>query len=312
MSFIRLMLFCIATLGSFELLRIASKDEVNIYFLPSLTIAIQTTILFFAGILNLLPEAAKLLYIIGALGLAYAIRKRGNLYFLKDYINIGYVFLFLIMAAMAFYVKGKLFTHYDNFSHWAMVVRRMLLTNRFPNFLDTIIFFPEYPLGSAVYIYFFAKLLGTSESLQMLAQIYMIAAAVLPLFIFAKKNTIPAFIVMLAFVNFIFLYNTQVTDLLVDTLLPVVGMCGLMFTVVHCRGGITGTTPVFLSCYMIQLQQIKNSGIFFAALIIGCVLFYAAKNRKLKKYKRNIYIYINMYITICQSAVMAKALRICF
>ena len=66
MSFIRLMLFCIATLGSFELLRIASKDEVNIYFLPSLTIAIQTTILFFAGILNLLPEAAKLLYIIGA------------------------------------------------------------------------------------------------------------------------------------------------------------------------------------------------------------------------------------------------------
>ena len=298
MAFIRLVLFCIATLGSFELLRIASKDEINIYFLPSLTIAIQTTILFFAGILNLLPEAAKLLYIVGALGLAYAICKRGKQYFLKVYINIGYIFLLLIMAAMAFYVKGKLFTHYDNFSHWATVVRRMILTNRFPNFHDTIIFFPEYPLGSAVYIYFFVKLIGTSESLQMLAQIYMIVAAVLPLFNFAKKNAFPAFIVMLAFVNFIFVYNTQVTDLLVDTLLPVVGMCGLMFAAVHCRGGITGTTLAFLSCYMIQLQQIKNSGIFFAALIIGCVLLYAVKNRKLKS-KRNIYIYINMYIAAC-------------
>ena len=62
MVILRLGLFGISTLGFFELIRKASNDRVSIYFLPSLTIAIQVTILFLAGLLNLLPETAKGLY----------------------------------------------------------------------------------------------------------------------------------------------------------------------------------------------------------------------------------------------------------
>ena len=71
----------------------------------------------------------------------------------------------------------------------------------------------------------------------MLAQSYMMLAAILPLYSFAKKNHGAVSIVIVSFVNYVFLYNILITDLLVDTLLPVVGVCGLLFTYLHCKDG---------------------------------------------------------------------------
>jgi hypothetical protein len=68
---IKLFLFILSTIGSWEILRRNSK--VNIYFLPSLTIAIQITLLFLAGLLNLLPEMTWFLYIVGLVGFAHSI-----------------------------------------------------------------------------------------------------------------------------------------------------------------------------------------------------------------------------------------------
>ena len=65
MVLLRLFLFGISTIGFFELIRRVCRDKVNIYFLPSLTIAIQVTFLFVAGLLNLLPEMTFGLYLIG-------------------------------------------------------------------------------------------------------------------------------------------------------------------------------------------------------------------------------------------------------
>ena len=98
---LKLLLFVISTIGSFELIRRISNDKVNIYFLPSLTIAIQVTILFLAGILNLLYEATIGLYLLGFVGIIYSIYKDKNIAFLKDYINVGYIvflILFLILT----------------------------------------------------------------------------------------------------------------------------------------------------------------------------------------------------------------------
>ena len=280
MSIIKLFLFCISTLGSFEWIRIISKDKVNIYFLPSLTIAVQITFLFLAGVLNLLPEGVIILYIAGFAGIIISIYKNKNLSFIKDYLNVGYTVLFLIMCIILIYVKGKIFTGYDNFSHWALVVKRMLEVDRYPNFQDTLITFQEYPLGSSSYIYFFAKLISTSESVQMLAQTYMIGASLLPLFAFAKKNKASISIVLISFINFILVYNICVTDLLVDTLLPIVGASGVLFAFVHCKKDCEKMELCLSSFYMIELVQIKNSGIFFTILIALLILKYMRMNKQ--------------------------------
>mgnify|MGYP003552718166 CR=1 FL=1 len=158
LTIIKLLLFCISTIGSWELLR--RKCNVNVYFLPSITIAIQTTVLFVGGLLNLLPEITVILYLVGFFGIVYGIWKDKSLTFLKNYCCPGFFLMAILMAVFLIFVKGKLFTHYDNFSHWALVVKVMLQTDRYPNFKDTLIMFQEYPLGSSTYIYFVAKLIG--------------------------------------------------------------------------------------------------------------------------------------------------------
>ena len=273
---LKLLLFFISTIGSFELIRKVSDDKVSIYFLPSLTIAIQVTVLFPAGLLNLLPEAVYGLYLIGFAGIIYRIIKERSLAFLKAYLNPGYILTFALLLIFAVYLRGKVLVHYDNFSHWGLVVKSMLATNRYPNFQDTVITFQEYPLGSSTYIYYFAKLIKTSESFQMLAQTYMMLAAILPLCSFATKNQLAVSAVVLSFTNYVFGYNIRITDLLVDTLLPLVGICGLLFVFQHCKED-RKIMLWFAACYMVQVSQIKNSGIFFVVFMVIYLLKLAPK-----------------------------------
>lgn len=145
MTLVKLFFFALSTLGSFELLRLAGRDRIQTHFLPSLTIAVQVSVLFLAGLWNLLPEAAGILYLLGFSGLFLLVIREKSLNFLRKYADFGYAALLMILMGSALAVKGKMFLQYDNFSHWALVVREMLRFDRFPNFTDTLIHFQEYP-----------------------------------------------------------------------------------------------------------------------------------------------------------------------
>ena len=303
LALLKLLLFVISTFGTFELIRKISGDEVNIYFLPSLTAAIQVCVLFAAGLLNLLPEAVYALYLVGFAGFIYSVCKNKGLSSLKSYLNPGYILTFALLLIFAVYLRGKVFTHYDNYSHWGLVVKRMLETNRYPNFKDTLIQFQEYPLGSSTYIYYFTKLTRTSESFQMLAQTYVMLAAMLSLYSFAKQNHLAVSVVMVSFVNYVFWYNDEITDLLVDTLLPLVGICGLLFAYQHCKEG-RKCMLCFAACYMVQVMQIKNSGIYF--VILTAIFILSSTN--------NHHIYISRIMrrgTVSVLPSLAQALRLC-
>ena len=51
----------ISTIGTWEWIR--QKIKINVYFVPSLTIAVQVAFLFVAGILNFLFETAIFLFV---------------------------------------------------------------------------------------------------------------------------------------------------------------------------------------------------------------------------------------------------------
>ena len=297
MTLIKLGLFGLSTLGSFQLLRIICNDKINIYFLPSLTIALQVTVLFFAGILNLLPEISIVLYTWGIVGILASFLKSKGFNFIKFYFNDGYILLLLTMIIMGISVRGKLFAHYDNFSHWAIVVRHMLEVNHYPNFESSLIMFQEYPLGSATYIYYFAKMISSSESVQMLAQIYMILAALLPLFSLVQKRSIKIDIIFLTVINFVFVYNITVGNLLVDTLLSVVGICAFLFARKQCWNNAEKKYFWFLSCYLVQIIQIKNSGIFFVVMIIiNGYKYFFEKERRLNNILTAMFPFVSLVI----------------
>ncbi len=310
MTYIKFGLFGLSTLGFFQLIRRLTKDKIDLFFLPALTIAVQITILFFAGIINLLPEMSTLLYLTGLIALSVSVWKSKSPGFVKDYFNDGYILFFVIMIVMGLRVRGKLFSHYDDFSHWALVVRHLLEANRFPSFESSLITYQEYPLGSAIYIYFFSKMISPGEPVQMLAQIYMTVAAVFPLFSFADKRSVRLDLVFVCIVYFMFLYNIKAGELLVDTLLPGVGACALLFAKKYCREESPKSHFWLLSCFLVQLIQTKNSGVFFvAATILVSVRQYWNKQNRLNNLCAALFPFLSLatWKTHCKYAFPAAA-----
>ena len=118
LSIAKLLLFFLSSVGIWEIIR--RNTTVNVYFLPGLTIAIQTTVLFFGGLWNLLPESAWLLYLIGFAGLVYSLQKDKSLTFLKSYLNEGFFFLAVTMCFMFFFCTAKYLSVMTTFhiGHW--------------------------------------------------------------------------------------------------------------------------------------------------------------------------------------------------
>lgn len=275
MTVIRLILFVLSTIGTWEILRHWVRFHES--FLPSLTVALQVFLLLAAGLLHGLLEMAAALEAAGLTGLAYyTFREKGRN--LKTWLKIEYLFLLLGMAALCLCVRGRIFTHYDNFSHWALVVKKMLRADRFPDPGMTGITYWSYPLGSTVYVYFAGRLIGGGEPLWMLAQGYVMLTCLMPLFQLCRGNRWIALVVVLFAGNFLFSYNVGVTELLVDTLLPLVGMCALLFVHANRSSPAKAVPAVFL--YLVWILQIKNSGTFFGLLVALALLYCAGKQHR--------------------------------
>ncbi len=296
-TIVKLIAFLISSIGTWEFLR--RRIKVSVYFLPSLTIALQVAILFLAGLANVLKIIAIIIWALGIVYFVAVIIVDKNIKFFKNYLNVGFLFLVVTLIIMTIFCVGKVYTTWDNFSHWGVVVKQMFATNRFPNANDAVIFYKEYPLGSSLYIYYFAGFISKSEPLQLLAQIYMIVASIMPIFVFTKKNKIASLIAALSFTNSILVYNIYVTDLSVDTLLGVVGINAFLFIYMYCKdftsannSEILETTEpaaylthnkwilsVSAGAYLIWVVQIKNSGIFFVILAIVWLIYRAIKTK---------------------------------
>lgn len=293
---VKFLMFGISNIGFWEVIRRKCK-EINVYFLPSLVIATQVVTLFLAGLLNILEITTSIVLTGGIVCFGYYIIREKSFEFLINYRKIGFVYLVALLAVVAICVHGKIFTAYDNFSHWAVVVRRMLETNRYPNFEDSIIMFQEYPLGSSTYVYYFAKCVGRQESLQMLGQAYVMLACLLPIFMYVRKNRIVSLTFMVLVTDFLLAYSISVTDLAVDTLLPIVSMCMILYVYKYCSGNSEIITFWLAALYMVFVMQIKNSGIFFVIIAVIQLLSKARKGKwKLKRLFIVMIPFVSLYL----------------
>ena len=276
MLILKAALFGFSSLGYWEVLR--SKTETNVYFLPILTVAIQSCLLILGGLVNALGAAAWGVFFLGFALLGWMLwQEKGRNW--RYYRSWGYGFFLVGILLTAIYLRSKVFTHNDNFTHWAIVVKRLLTSDRFPILTDTEIGFPYYPLGSSVYIYYFCKMIGRSEPMQMLAQSYMMLASFLALFACAKRSCAVAGAVLTCVVAMIFGYSIRINELLVDTLLPLVGMAAVLYVLVTFSRDETRPTPGrhavwVLIPLLVWLAQIKNSGMLFSYLAVALLIFY--------------------------------------
>ena len=130
--------------------------------------------LFAAGCLEILLPVSWLLLALGLALAGYSLWKREGI---RPLLTPG-LLLWLLLCGLALYlVFGQVFYYIDNFSHWATAVKVLLARDAFPTAADYHIYFPKYPLGSSVLVYWFARMAGiNSEWFQMLCQAVLIAA----------------------------------------------------------------------------------------------------------------------------------------
>lgn len=281
---VKIGILLLSNFGWWEFLR--NKTKVNINFLPALTAATQFLLLFAAGILNMLEDAAAALYLFGLFCTVFYLWKN-KWAAVKPYICWSYGFLLVNVFVLMIVLQGKLFAWQDSFTHWGLVTSKMLQTDRFPNFQDEVITFQNYPLAGSVYVYYFCKMVNRAESTQMLAQSYLILQLVMPLFAYAKKQNPVSFLCIVLFFDFLAVYNIPLTELLVDTLLPLAGAASLLFIHYHYLYEPPEKKTRYPLYYAVPLlcmtAQVKNSGLFFALFSELLLLWVIWKNRSEQK-----------------------------
>ena len=263
-TIIRLLAFVFSEFGYMRWLQ--RKTSLKTEFMPLLIFASQGLIIFLAGILNFMTLATLAMF---ALGIYFAIYSLIRHEEMKRVFSAGIIFLCLLSGYYLYLFRGQQLVDYDNYTHWGLVVRVMLSNGRLPNFQDTLIQFQSYPLGSASFIYYFCKIVSSSESAMMFAQALIIFSCITVFFAFVKNNRIVNF-ALIAFGTLFFLTsNTSLYDLLVDTLLSMVGIASFLIAYEY-RDDLK-KSALYVTPLLCFLMAIKNSGIYFV-LIIGIFL----------------------------------------
>ncbi len=279
-TILRILLLWISLFGIF--LFVHNKFKVKKEFAMPITFLSIILILFVASLLNILKLCSLLIFLFGLGYLAYLfIRKKISIDFIKksfDYKTILVLVLIIFVSIISYRLT---FTSYDNFSHWALIVKQLFLHDTLPSFQYSVDEFTTYPPASALFIYFVGLIAGKSEYAMIMGQSYLLIGIVSALTVlFKDKNKIICSILYIVFNLYLFVCNVLISDLLVDTLLGAFGILSVVLAYYY-RDNLKKACIYLgiLSCVFIIL---KNSGFLFIGLNILLILLIGIRNKKLK------------------------------
>ena len=263
-------------LAQFLSYRLKIKSE----FLPVTVLNGVGVIMFLAGVLNMMPEAVTLLtlFSFGSVGYIF-LRERS----LKNIFSPGLFFFLLGAAYLAYFLRGLQLEYYDDFSHWGLIVKEMLLTDRLPNFSSKMITFQAYPPGTAVVLYFTGKILGNTESVMLFGQGLFYLSCITPLFALIRKKQYLSWLLIVPATLYFLTGNLGVVALSVDTLLSLLGLAGTAILVYLYREKRIEEAILPLALITSYLNIVKNSGILFVFILVGIYFVMIQKGTVQKK-----------------------------
>lgn len=146
------------------------KGKIPVLFVPVM-VAVGISLFLYAGaLIDMLNPSSWIVFGAGLFGFGF---------FIKDVAEKKVSFpaptLFFVCFCSGILIFTVLilrfrFEHYDNFSHWAMIVKSMLITDQLPDAGTELVTFKNYPPGCAVFIYYVCRFLGNSQGVMLAAQ----------------------------------------------------------------------------------------------------------------------------------------------
>ena len=228
----------------------------------------EAVLVYFAGLAGVLSYAAYTLFGGGLVLLVVLIaNKKIKLAYNTSSIsaiNLAFVVTLGIITASLLTTN---FVHYDNFSHWAVVVKYMLVTDRIPDAASAIIDFKSYPLGSSSFLFFVSRIVGNSEGVMLTGQGMLLFSSFYAVFgvIRDQKRFLLAALLgfgcsIMAFFNI----SIRINNLLVDFLLPALALASIGILLSEKKRFSTACLAVLPVLALLSI--VKNTGIFFAIL----------------------------------------------
>lgn len=164
--------------------------------------------------------------------------------------------------------RGQLkLSHYDNFSHWALVVKYLTAFGQFPHSNQNIVTFTSYPLGSSVFSYFWLGHDFFHEGLLLVSYWFLLILSLLPLIqlvnekssLLIARSLLMLVAAMIAWVKFV-----PINSVLVDDLISVYAV-GIIAGQVYLRSDIK-RLALFTAIAAGALSLMKNSALFFVGI----------------------------------------------
>lgn len=180
-------------------------------------------------------------------------------------------------VVLAVVVHGALFTHYDNFSQWALVVSVMLHDDALPTSTDEVVGFPTYPLGGASLAYLANRLIGPAEWVSMLAHDLFIVSCALPLVSLSRPRRLVGVGMYAVAALALLTHITSPTSLLVDS--AVAGLAGVLFVLLLLERPAVSSRPLSFGVVGATLVVMKTSGVFFVAVATILALLLLIRTR---------------------------------
>jgi hypothetical protein len=265
------------------------KFKINSAFIPVTIITSITGIVYIFGLANQLELSVQIINIAGLLLFIYFIVQALRKNFSMKFFLCPAIIFFLIGALyFGFLLKDLSYFHYDNFTHFGKIVKEMFYFDSLPN-MNTTITFQNYPPATAIFIYYFCKIIGYSEGHALVAQAILVIS-ILATFLW-KDNFKKVFFNFLSF-TIIFITISMLSfddttlhiyNLLVDGILGFLASASIIVTYYY-RNDIKKN--VFVNLPLLSfLVLTKDSGKLFFFI---CILFVLFSNTQLKAFKKNI------------------------
>ena len=277
---IGLVIFWLSTIG--YILYVNKKTKLPYSLALPLVFTLIAIAIFVSGILNIMKVITLLIWLVGFILFGYyLLKKQINL---KKIINPNTILVVIVVSYITIVCTHMHLLQYDNFSHWALIVKTLFTKNAFPNFEDTIIMFKGYQPGSACFIYYVGMILGKTESSMIIGQNYLIASYLFSLLYFANNKFKSSHLIRAIIISFYFIIlvgNVYFNDLLVDTLLTVMSIYSAII-MYHFKDDLYHAF-IYIIPISVYLILVKNVGLVLVGFNCLGLLYLGYKNNKIKK-----------------------------
>ena len=268
--------------------------KLNSAFTPLFAVSVVSLLVYIAGCIGFLGEAAVTVWLAGLVLFVYeAARMILKKYSAAEFFTSPGIIVFAVFCIFCvFRMKDMLVLHVDNFSHWAVIIKEMCVTDSFP-LEGTAVSFRNYTPGSAVFSYFLCRNSMYSEGVALIAHGTIISASFSALFCKLRfKNVISVIaLFVLSIVTFVIpelsAASLGIYNFLTDGLISYVAVACIVIAYVYRKESLRlGITLIPMVSY---LTILKSSARVFAIIIAALVLCLWSKHlvHPVKEWKRD-------------------------